>query len=120
MTSRVTGIACLGALMLILAGCGGVSSEDCDGNGACAAPADACTVATAKLKSTVSNGNRASVNRRLDIAAEACAEELDYSGSEGACNAARASLAEAASRKRTPDDLDAIVSVAVMACVDTT
>jgi hypothetical protein len=122
---RAIGTACLGALVLAAAGCGGsgaTAEEDCDdaAGGACAAPADACAIAKIDLKSTVAERDQLLVDQQLGKATKACEGEFGADGSPAQCTAARADLEAAAAAETPPADLAKRVDDAVEACVGTT
>jgi hypothetical protein len=114
-TWRAIGIACLGALALTAAGCGGGNGADGGGE----AVGGGCEAATAALRSTVAERDRLFVDLQLGKAVAACEGDLGTDGSVEKCSAARADLEAAAAEDTPPPDLDARVGDAVDACVGT-
>ena len=113
MTRRLIGIALLVTAVLAAAGCGGGSSGD-------AAPGGACATAKADLELSVSERDRLFVDKRIENAAKACADEYEEPGTVEKCSPARADLEAAAAETTPPPDLAARIESAVAACVDTT
>jgi len=113
MTLRVIGIGLLVTAVLAAAGCGGGSGGD-------AAPGGACATAKADLELSVSERDRLFVDKRIENAAKACADEYDEPGTVAKCGPARADLEAAAAETTPPPGLAARIESAVAACVDTT
>lgn len=112
MTRRLIGIGLLVTAALAAAGCGGGGGD--------AAPGGACATAKADLELSVSERDRLFVDKRIENAAKACADEYEEPGTVEKCSPARADLEAAAAETTPPPDLAARIESAVAACVDTT
>ena len=114
MTIRLIGVGLLVTAALAAAGCGGGSG------GGDAAPGGACATAKVDLERSVSERDRLFIDKRLENATQACADEYDEPGTVENCSPARADLEAAAAETTPPPDLAARIESAVAACVDTT